>query len=169
VCIVRSNAAPRQPIDAASAARGRAFLFERGDGSGWGDTVQRHVHQEGVAASGGRTRRGLKAFPVGAAGIVDVDVGIHQPRKDGSIAEIVGFGSRRNVRRFDDVPNPLAFHEQSCGTHSLRSHDSARKESVHDVNGVLSSSSIRMQHERSWPGLVFQLSAGFQTKTATGS
>jgi hypothetical protein len=70
----------------------------------------------------------------------------------------VGFGLRRNLRRFDDVPNPLAFHEQSCGTHSLRSHDSARKESVH-VNGVLCGSSIRVQDERSWPGLVFQLSA----------
>ena len=64
----RPAAARRFASSAATRRRGR-------------NAVERHVDERGHAARRGRARRRLEAFPVGAAGLVDVDVRIDKARQ----------------------------------------------------------------------------------------
>ncbi len=89
--------------------RGGAFGFESGDiGGGW-EAVQRHVDQKRVAACGGGARGGVEAFPIGAAGIVDVNVGIDEAGKDGGGGKIVDFGVGRDLIGGDDVEDAVSL------------------------------------------------------------
>jgi hypothetical protein len=58
--------------------------------------VQRHVHNRGDAARGGRGRRRFESFPLGPSRIVDVDVGVDEAGHEEEIAEVVD--ARREVR-----------------------------------------------------------------------
>ncbi len=56
--------------------------FHRGGGR---DGVQRHVDDGGDAAGGGGARGGGEALPLGAAGLVDVDVRVHKAGDEGFV------------------------------------------------------------------------------------
>src|SRR5690348_6639849 len=59
-------------------------------------TVQRHVTDRCHAARGGRCRSSEKAFPLGAAWFVEVDVRVYDTRQDvqpGCVDHLVGRGN----------------------------------------------------------------------------
>ena len=72
----------------AFALRGGAFLFEGFDRGGFGQAVQRHVDERGVAAASGSTGRGLEAFPLGAAGFIDVNVGVNEAGENAIVSAV---------------------------------------------------------------------------------
>ena len=76
-----------------------ALGFERGDGGGLGQAVERHVDERGEAAGCGGAGGGGEAFPLGAAGLVDVDVGVDEAGQEGVVAEVVAMASRRHLAR----------------------------------------------------------------------
>ena len=94
--VVRDRAAPGRPVDQALAGCGLAFGLQRGDRRGLRQAVQRHVDQRGVAARGCRPRGGSKALPLGAAGLVDVDMAVDQAGQQRVLAEVdcVGVGGQ---------------------------------------------------------------------------
>ena len=86
--VARHDPAPESGIDIQLAFGGGEFLLVRGKRRGGGDAVERHFDEGGDASRGGGARGGLKSFPVGAAGLVDMNVGVDQAGQDG------GFGDR---------------------------------------------------------------------------
>ena len=77
----RRRRRPRRPSPPCTGpAAACALGFERGDGGGFGQAVQRHVDERGVAAGGGGAGAGGEALPLGAAGLVDVDVACRRGR-----------------------------------------------------------------------------------------
>jgi len=68
---------------------GAALHVERLNRRGGRHAVQRHVHDGRDAARSGRARGVHKSFPVGAAGLIDVDVGIDQ-KGSGEFGKIIG-------------------------------------------------------------------------------
>ncbi len=86
--VVGDDSAPGGPIDMAFALRGGALLFECGDSRGLGQAIERHVDERGVAAGRRGAGRGLEAFPLGAAGFVDVNVGIDEAGENAVSAEV---------------------------------------------------------------------------------
>ena len=126
--VVGDNAAPGEPIDAGAALRGGALCFEGGDVGGGGNAIQRHVDEESVATGGGGARGGFEAFPIGAAGFVDVDVRIHQARKNGSVAKIVGLRVGRDLIGRDYVEDFVTIDEECGGANTVGRHYTAGKE-----------------------------------------
>ena len=105
-----------------------AFGFERGDVGCGRQAIQWHVDEQSVAAGGSSARGGLEAFPLGAAGIVDVHVGIDEAGENRGVAKIVELGVRRDCSRSDDVQDAFAFDEKSCGADRGRSYDALGNE-----------------------------------------
>lgn len=126
--VVGDDAAPGEPIDAGAAMRGGALCFEGGDLGGGGKAIQRHVDEESVATGGSGARGGFEAFPIGAAGVVDVDVRIDQARKYGSVAKIVGLRVGRDLIGRDYVEDFVTIDEESGGAHTVWRHCTAGKE-----------------------------------------
>ena len=74
------TAPPQNATSTASWPAAAACLAaQRGHGHGRRDAVQRHVHDRGHPARRGGGRRGREPFPLGAPGLVDVHVAVHQP------------------------------------------------------------------------------------------
>ena len=117
--IVVNHAAPRRPVDAASALRRRALGLKRSDGSCCRKTIQRHIDQQRESAC----RRGpgccFETLPLGPPRIVDMNVGIDQSREDGGVAEIIRFVTIRYGMGGNDRLDPLSFDENGRGTDSL--------------------------------------------------
>src|ERR1700761_8880627 len=71
--VVSDGSSPRSPVDKTLSLSGFALLLKCGDGCSFGEAVQRHIDQGGVAAGRGGTCCGAKTFPFSAAWLVDVD------------------------------------------------------------------------------------------------
>jgi hypothetical protein len=114
--VVRDRSAPGRPVDETLALRGIALCFECCDGGRLGQAVQRHVDERRVAAGRGGAGGGVEAFPLGAAGLVDVDVGVHQAGQDGVVAAVVDVDQRRAASSSGRRPARIfpVFHDQ-CG------------------------------------------------------
>jgi hypothetical protein len=96
--VARHHAAPEAAVHPAAAAGGGELGLEGGQAGGDGDAVERHVHQGGDAAGRGGARAGLEALPGGAAGVVQVHVGVDHARHD------------QGVRRHDlEIGRPVAL------------------------------------------------------------
>ena len=74
------DAAPEGDVDVTSVGGRLPFRREPGHRRRRRDAVERHVDDRGHAAGRGRARRGVEPFPLGASGLVDVDVGVDNPR-----------------------------------------------------------------------------------------
>ena len=83
------HTAPRGPIHPRLAARRSTLSFERGHINGLRHAIQGHVDQRGHAACRRRARGGFKAFPLGAAGLIDVHMRVDESRQQDGIAKIV--------------------------------------------------------------------------------
>ncbi len=86
--VVGDGAAPEAEVDPGLAVGGLPLGFEPGGGGGGGHRVERHVDDRGDAAGGGGPGGGGEALPLGAAGLVDVHVGVDQAGEQGGVAEV---------------------------------------------------------------------------------
>ena len=123
--IVGNDSAPGHPVDTSAASGGDTFAFECGDICCGGEAVEGHVDEEGIPAGSSGAGGGVEAFPVGATGVVDVDVGVDEPGEDGVGAEIVDFGVGRDLIGRDEVENFFSFDEEGGGPDGVRSYDAA--------------------------------------------
>ena len=110
--VVGDRSSPCGPVDEALTQGGGAFLFESSYGGGLRQAVQRHVDQRCVAACCCCLRCCAEAFPFGASGLVDVDVGVYQSRQQRVVAVIVEDGVGGDLRGPADGENLFAFYEQ---------------------------------------------------------
>ena len=113
-----SRSAPRPPRDAGTAppqkptstwhfpAAASRLVVERGHVDGGRDGVQRHVDERGDAAGRGRPGRRAEALPLGAARLVDVHVGVDQPRQQHLVVGQRDVLGRRPPRRRAARPPP---------------------------------------------------------------
>ena len=95
------------------------------------NAVERHVDERRHAAGGGRARRVLEAFPLGAARIVDVDVRVDEAREHDERTG-VDARARRPARRrvLADRGDPAVAHVDRGRPNAVRQHDPlARDES----------------------------------------
>jgi hypothetical protein len=72
----RARRRPTAHVDVAPALGRAAFTATPARAGRRGDGVERHVDHRGDAPRGGRAGGALEALPLGAAGLVDVDVGV---------------------------------------------------------------------------------------------
>ncbi len=93
--VVVDAAAPEGVVDHAlrggvGAAGGGGFALELEGGyvGGLGEAVEGHVDERGEAAGRCGAGGGGETFPVGAAGLVDVGVGVDEAGEEGEIAEV---------------------------------------------------------------------------------
>ena len=87
--IARHHAAPESPRPHDTRARRRgASSSSASTVVVGGNAVERHVHDRRDAACRGRSRRVHETFPVGAAGLVDVHVGIDETGQDHQVARV---------------------------------------------------------------------------------
>jgi hypothetical protein len=124
--IAGNDCAPRSPIDAAIAVCRLPFLLESRNLRRRRNAVQRHVNQQGIATRSRRSRRGVKSLPLGAAGLVDVNVRVHQSRQQRRFPEIVARRVRRHFTCRRDRTDSFSVDQHRSRTDSLRGHDSAR-------------------------------------------
>ena len=80
----RARARPRRRACAASASRVVVS----------GTAVERHVDERRDAARGRGARRALEALPLGAAGLVDVDVAVDEAGQQHRVADVLDRGAR---------------------------------------------------------------------------
>ncbi len=92
--VAGDRTAPEAHVDPRLVAGRCALLLERGHGGGRRDAVERHVDDGGDPARGRGAGRGLEALPLGAARLVDVHVGVHQPGEQDLVVEELDDGLR---------------------------------------------------------------------------
>jgi hypothetical protein len=94
----------------ALAGGGLALALQRRRRGGRRHAVERHVDDGGDAAGGGRPGGGVEALPVRAAGLVDVDVRVHEPGQDDRVAGVdhTGAARRRVVEGGDALDHAVA-------------------------------------------------------------
>ena len=80
---------PGPPVDHGPALRRGSFGFEAGQGGSRGKAVERHVDESGDASGGGGAGSCLESLPLGASGLVEVDVRVDQAGKQAVVAEVV--------------------------------------------------------------------------------
>ena len=98
--VARDGAAPEADVHKRLVLGHLALELEAFHGGGGRDGVQRHVDDGGDAAGGGCPGGGGEALPLGAAGLVDVDVGVHQAGEEGLVVrELDQFARRRGRSR----------------------------------------------------------------------
>ena len=106
--VAGDRAAPEADVDVHPAGRRLALDLQRRDIDGRRQAVERHVHDRGHPAGRGRTGRRLEALPLGAAGIVDVDVRVDQPGQQHDVVAEVEFAvaRQRSAAGFDGDDPP---------------------------------------------------------------
>ena len=100
--IARHNPAPECDIDGAFPLRRLKLFLKSGECRCRRDAVERHIDNCRHAACRGCPRRGQVALPLGATGLVDVNVGVDISRHDHGIVGIY----QRNI---DGRIIPLAY------------------------------------------------------------
>lgn len=128
--IVRDDAAPCEPVDPAAILCGCALGVESGNVGRGRQTIERHVNEESVTTRGGGARSGLESFPMRAAGIVDVNMGIDEAGEKHGITKIFARDFRRDFTGRDDVADAAVFDKKRGGAHATRGHDTAREVSA---------------------------------------
>ena len=113
--IVGDGSAPGGPVDEALTACGCAFGFECCNGGGFGEAVERHVDEGGVPSGGCGSCGGAEAFPFGAAGLVDVDVGVDEAWEDGLVGVVVDDCVEWDFGGVADGADAFAFDEECAG------------------------------------------------------
>ena len=82
------NPPEKTRVHRATALGGGALGLERGDCGRGRDAVERHVEDCGDATGGRGAGRAREPLPIRATRVVDVHVGVHQPREDHRVARL---------------------------------------------------------------------------------
>ena len=114
------DAAPEADVDGALALAGGDLGVERGARRRHRGGVERHVDDGRDAAGRGGARRRVEAFPLGAAGLVDVDVRVDQPGRDDQVADVDHVRQRHPLGH--DRLDPLAGDQHGAGRHAVGAH-----------------------------------------------
>ncbi len=126
--LTRDHATEEAHVHVALPIRGRTLAAQGRAIHGGGDAVERHVGERRHTAGGRGTRRMREALPRGAAGLVDVHVRIHEPRREHGVMRIVhgqAGGPRLEVmQRHDAAVTDL----ETRRAHALGGHDTAGAE-----------------------------------------
>jgi hypothetical protein len=102
----RHHTAPKPAVDVQQRCAGGELDRQRLGGGGHWNAVERHVDDGGDPARSGGSGGAGEALPLGAAGLVDVHVGVDQPGHQHPVAEVgcagrpAGF-ERHNFTAFD--------------------------------------------------------------------
>ena len=104
----RPPQSPKSVMDAASSAR--VWLRIRGRSTVHGDGVERHVEEQRAAARRQRAAAGGGAFPIGAAGLVEMDVNVDQARENmlSRVASISSFPPGKSGPIAEMMPSSIA-------------------------------------------------------------
>ena len=99
VVLVAGTAPPQKPTSTNAWSRPTSrFELQGLHVDGGRDAVQRHVDDGGDAAGRRRPGGGREALPLGAAGLIDVHVGVHEARHEGLVVgEFDDFGAGEAV------------------------------------------------------------------------
>jgi hypothetical protein len=128
VHVAANYAAPCRPIHPRLSARRLALAFESRQIDDFRRAVKGHIDQRRHAARGRGARRGREAFPLRAAGLVDVHMGVDQAGKQNIVAEVVQAGNGRHFVPSANGSDVLMFHQQGGWTKaSRRDHASGTK------------------------------------------
>lgn len=73
-------ASVKPDIDPALAPTGDELLLEVGDGGSWRDSIQGHIDNGRDTTAGGGTGTCPEALPLGAAGLIEMHMGIDKTR-----------------------------------------------------------------------------------------
>jgi hypothetical protein len=103
------DTADEADVDPRAAGRCLPLRLERGRRCRRRDAVERHVEERRDTAGRGGARGGLEAFPLGASGLVHVDVRVHEPRENDEVAR-VDEGPFGNVRDVADTGDLAMLH-----------------------------------------------------------
>src|SRR5437764_8049045 len=126
--IASDGSAPGSPVDEAFAFSRCAFFFQSCDRGGFWQAVQRHV-DEGRVPTGRRCSRSCaEALPIGASGLVDVDMRVYKARQEGMFAAVMDARVSRNLRRRADGAYLRALDQQRTRLRALRCDDPFREE-----------------------------------------
>ena len=107
-----------QSTQALPSGRG-ALGFEGLGVNGLRDAVERHVHEGCDAAGGSGLGRCLKALPLGAAGLVDVDVRVDKAGQQKGIAKVAQGAGRRRFAPTEDCSDAPILHQQRSGCKTI--------------------------------------------------
>ena len=140
--VVVDGAAPEGVVDhalrgAVGAAGGCGFALELQGGyvGGLGEAVEGHIDEGGKASGGGGAGGGGEAFPVGAAGLVDVGVDVDEAGEEGERAEVFDGDVGGEFGGGLDGDDVLVVDEDGCVTFALGRDDATGAESVyHDAD-----------------------------------
>src|SRR6267378_2012971 len=127
--VVAHNSAPGRPVHMAQAARGFALRFECGYRRRRWQAIERHVHKQRAATSRGGPSRRPESFPFRPTGFVDVDMRIHQPRQNGSLAKVRYGNMRGQLIRCKNIEDSSVFDEHSRRFDSVWRHYPSREKS----------------------------------------
>jgi hypothetical protein len=113
--VAGDGTAPEADVDVDLAAGRRLLDLQRGHVDGGRQAVERHVHDGGDATGGGGPGGGGEALPLGAAGLVDVHVGVDQAGQQRHVAELDLLGGLDGGGIVVDGDDPAAEHGDRGG------------------------------------------------------
>ncbi len=120
--VIVDDPAPRRPIDAASALCSRTLGLKRSDIRSRGKAVQGHIDKQSVSTCRRGSCCSFEPLPLCATRIVDMHVGIDEPRKNGRSTKIMDLVPLAGylIRR-DNSLDLLSFNQYGGRADSIRS------------------------------------------------
>jgi hypothetical protein len=133
------GAAPEAHVHARLLGRHLLLEAEVVDGGGGRDGVQRHVDDRGDAAAGGGRRRRREPLPLGAAGLVDVHVGVDDAgQQPGGVGQVHRVGGVAPVVVRRHLGDPAVGDAHRGGTEGTVDQDVAGAHGREGLDHVLS-------------------------------
>ena len=123
MCVARHDAAPEADVDVTLAARRGPLRLQRRNSRRRRNAVERHVDNRRDAAGRRRARGRVEAFPVGAAGLVDVHVRVDDAGRDHEVAAVDDVRAIGQVRGPFDVDNSAVVDLDRGGCDRIGEHD----------------------------------------------
>ncbi len=128
--IVVNHAAPCRPVNAASALRSRTLGLQCRHRSCRRKAVQRHVDEQCVTSGRCRPRRGFEALPLASTRLINMNVGVDQPRKDGQFTEVMNLKTLWNFVGSNHRLDPLSLNQDGGRTNSVRCYYPSRNKGL---------------------------------------
>jgi len=122
--VARDEAAEKSGVDRAVAASRGTLGLQTSNIGGGRDAVERHIEQRGHTAGRRCAGGGLESLPLGAPGLVHMDVGIHQSREDQGFSCLDQLHASGYIVEIGYSRDPTVRDVNGGCAHSLGRHDS---------------------------------------------